>query len=133
MQKKAKRSGIIGLLLLAFFLLLFMVIYKTQIKTQMSKNVVCTLASEHKTNGTVVLSKNMPAIGETFLCTVPDLKKIVIECQAADIEADAMLYLSVVNADTGEEYYQESGKVKALIGTKTKKLTMDLGAIKDSE
>ena len=55
-------------------------VYKRQIRENLHRPLEYTMMTEHKEEGEIVLSREMPEISEVFTCKTPELKKISIEC-----------------------------------------------------
>ena len=101
-KKQIFWAVILGLVLCFVFAL----VYKAQLADKFTKPVFATLKIEHKDNGQVEMSANNPVIVETFECTVPDLQVLYVETVGVVSNPDAMLHITISDADTGKLYYQ---------------------------
>lgn len=134
--KKATNKQITsGIILLIIMCMVFVLVYKAQLADQMDNAVSCTLMSEHKKNQTVTMSEGMSVWTEVFICMVPELRELSVECEAKKIDDDAILVMILSDADTGEEYYREEVSVSDTVPKgDAEKIKMKLKKpLKDSE
>ena len=107
-KKQILWAVILGLALCFVFAL----VYKAQLAEKFTKPVFATLKIEHKDNGQVEMSANNPVIVEAFECTVPDLQVLYVETVGVISNPDAMLHITVSDADTGKIYYEKDRPAK---------------------
>jgi len=125
MRKMNIKQIINGILVSLFLGIICMLVYKTQIREKLYIPIEYTMMTEHKTTSTVILSEEMPELSEIFLCTVPDLKSINIECMPQKIDPNVKLVMTVSDATTGEICYQSRHTIQYLMTPRTKqKITM---------
>lgn len=132
-KKQIFWAVILGLVLCFVFAL----VYKAQLADKFTKPVFATLKIEHKDNGQVEMSANNPVVVETFECTVPDLQVLYVETVGVVSNPDAMLHITVSDAETGRLYYQIDRLAKGA-AKKDKKKRIRVGiwddpVFKDSE
>lgn len=132
-RKQIFWAVVLGLILCFVFAL----VYKAQLADKFTEPVFSTLKIEHKDNGQVEMSADNPVIVETFECTVPDLRVLYVETVGVVSDPDAMLHITVSDADTGKIYYEKDRLAKGA-AKKNKKKRIRVGiwddpAFKDSE
>ena len=128
------KQYITGIALFCTLCIIFVVVYKAQIRDKLRNAVECTLMSEHKENAAVYLSDDMPVFSETFLCQVPELRVISVECEGSELGKNATLIMRLSDADTGEEYYYKKKAVSKIAGKTVKLIHMKLDKVqRDSE
>ena len=128
-MKKNKDNNQItaGIVLVAILCLVFVLVYKAQLRERLDKPIYGTLMSEHKANGTIDLSADAPVVSEAFLCNVPKLKQLRIQCKGEQIDSDAVLVMTLSEADSGTEYYHKEIQLQKLVGEgKSKMVVMKL-------
>lgn len=116
-KKQILWAVILGLALCFVFAL----VYKAQLAEKFTKPVFATLKIEHKDNGQVEMSANNPVIVEAFECTVPDLQVLYVETVGVISNPDAMLHITVSDADTGKIYYEKDRPAKGAAKKNKKK------------
>lgn len=109
-KKQILWAVILGLALCFVFAL----VYKAQLADKFTKPVFATLKIEHKDNGQVEMSANNPVIVEAFECTVPDLQVLYVETVGVISNPDAMLHITVSDADTERFIMRKTGRQKGL-------------------
>lgn len=128
------KQSITGIVLFCTLCIVFVVVYKAQLRDKLGDAVECTLMSEHKENATVYLSEDMPVFSEMFLCQVPELRVISVECKGIELDKSASLIMRLSDADTGEEYYYKKKSIDKIVGKNEKLIHMKLDDVhKDSE
>lgn len=130
--KENTKNVIRGMVILGMLALVCVLVYKAQLADKMNNSVKCTLATVHKESDTRVLSAVSPDISETFLCTVPDLKKIQIECKGKNLEKNAQLSIGLLDADTGEILCMKEEPVTDIVGKEKSKITIRFPNKKES-
>ena len=136
MKKNKKNKQImIGIVLLFVLCVVFVLVYKAQLRDRLDKHIYGTLMSEHKANGTIDLSADAPVVSEAFLCSVPKLKQLRIQCKGEQIDPDAVLVMTLSEADSGKEYYHKEIQLPKLISEgKSKMVVMKFKkALSDAE
>lgn len=125
-MNKTKNSNQIlkGIVLLSILCIAFVLVYKAQLENNLDKPVYGTLMSAHKENDTISLSEDAPVFSEVFLCMVPQLRQLRIECKGKQIASDAVLLMTLSDADSGKEYYHKEIKVQELIGEGKKEMVV---------
>lgn len=104
--------------LCAFFILLCAIsgicilVYKSQFRFDLHQPIQYIMMTTHKDTQEVILSQDSPQLSESFLCTVPELKKFSMECSVQNVNSKAKLSITLSNANTGEIYYHSRKKVK---------------------
>ena len=110
------------------------IVYKAQLEDRFDRAVRVTMMSEHKDTGTICLDETNPVISETFLCKVPKLKQISVECKGEKLAKDATLVMTLSDADSGEVYYQKEDSVQSIVSGSFQKVNMKLQPVqKDSQ
>lgn len=117
-----RKTAVYVFMFYAVLCVLFVLVYKAQLRQKFEEPVTCTLKTLHKANGTVGLSADYPELKQTFICTVPSLKRIRIECRAEKIDSKARLLVLLLDTQTGEEYFRKESKVKNVASKGSAKL-----------
>lgn len=104
-----------GIALLCVLSIVCMLVYKAQIRDKLDKPIHGTLMSEHKDNNTIYINEDSPVFTEMFICRVPELKQLRIQCKGKKMDAEAVLVMTLADADSGKEYYHKEKKVSELI------------------
>ena len=112
---KKNRQLFYGIALLCILSIVCMLVYKAQIRDKLDKAVHGTLMSEHKDNGTIYINGDSPVLTEMFICRVPELKQLRIQCKGEKTDAGAVLVMTLTDADSGKEYYHKEEKVSELV------------------
>lgn len=120
MDKKNKKAILTPIMIFVGMIIISFLVYKAQLADVFQKTVCVTMTTEHKPTSTIVMDATNPIISETFVCTVPDLKVIQVECVGKTINADTMIDMTVSEADTGTIYYHDQ-KMLSKVASKGKK------------
>lgn len=116
-------GGVLFILTLCF---MFLLVYKAQITTKLTKPVTCTLKSLRKPNGTTSMSDETPVLSQTFKCTVPSLQQIRLEAQGENMNSDATVRIILSDADTHEEYYHQEKAVTQIARSTARKSSINI-------
>lgn len=129
-----KRYIIYACILASLVCLICAIVYKAQLEEKFDRAVRVTMMSEHKDTGTICIEENNPVVSEMFLCKVPELKQIYVECKGKTLTKDATLVMTLTDADTGEVYYQKEESVQSIVSGSFQKVRMKLDkTLRDSE
>ncbi|MDO5136625.1 MAG: DUF2142 domain-containing protein [Eubacteriales bacterium] len=120
-DKKQLFLGLVFMLALCFACVLT---YKAQFREKLDRAIAFTMMSEHKPVGRVELSKESPLLSEVFLCKVPELKKLRIQCTGEDVDSGASLLMTVEDEETGKVYYQAEKMVTEVLGREDQMVSM---------
>lgn len=115
-----------GVLLLLMISIICVLVYKAQLRDKLQQPIEYTMMTEHKPTGEVVLSGDSPEFSEVFICKVPDLKKLVLECSVKKAVADTVLIMFLTDVDTGELYYSGEKSLIRFSGGSLKKMQLRL-------
>lgn len=121
-----KNQIVAGSLLLLCLCIVFLFVYKAQLRDGFDKRNVCTLMWEHKANNVEELSSERESITQVFTCVVPDLKILTIECKGINIEPETNIEIFLLDPGTGEKSYYKSAKLDSVVNNSKKKLVLKL-------
>lgn len=123
-----------GVFLILFLCAMSVFVYKAQMQDSFGKNNVCTLMWEHKKNDVIELSSEKECVTQVFTCTVPNLKKLSIECKGSHIDSKTDMEITLTEAGTGETCYNKSAKLSSIVGSSKKNIKIKLNKnIADTE
>lgn len=122
-----KKQLLISIVLCLSMGIICVLVYKAQIRGKIYQPTEYTMMTEHKDISEVVLSQDISELAEVFVCTVPELKSLSVEFGGENISDEARLTISLLDADTGELFYDAEGTVRSMLDSRIdKKLELKL-------